>query len=88
MENISITKVGRCGQEDKGDCIVEVYPCDRLKIVIHSVVEKFFKEEIEKTIRDVLKKNGIQNAKISFKDKGALDWVIRARLNCALGRAK
>ena len=39
------------------------------------------------TIREVLADFGVENAVVAVVDKGALDFVIRARMQCAICRA-
>jgi len=87
VNNLLSPQGGVCGRDEKSDCIAEIYAFDHLEIKIHSKVEKFFKEQIENTIKTVLKENGIKTAKVILKDNGALDWVIKARLECAIRRA-
>ncbi len=76
-----------CGKFERSDCLVSIEPYDTLKIEINSKVKKLFGKEIEKTIRKVIKENNIEKIFIKIDDYGALDWVIRARLECALQRA-
>ena len=46
-----------------------------------------FGDAIEATVRDVLKEFDVNDAQVSIVDKGALDFVIRARMQCAICRA-
>jgi citrate lyase subunit gamma (acyl carrier protein) len=85
--NNEIIKKASCGKEDKSDCFITIVPKDSLQIEIHSKVQELFGKAIEKTVREVLRDNNIEKGYILVKDFGALDWVIRARLECALQRA-
>ena len=42
---------------------------------------------IEQTVRDVLQEFQVESAYVVVRDKGALDFAIRARMECAVCRA-
>ena len=44
--------------------------------------------EILEVVRDVLKENGVENASVRVVDRGALECVIRARVETAIHRGK
>lgn len=58
-----------------------------IHIELESDVKALFGQDIENTIRDVLAQLGVRDALVEVNDKGALDFVIRARLECAVCRA-
>ena len=57
-----------------------------IDIELESVVEKQFGEDIKKVIHDTLIEEGVTDAKIIAKDKGALDFTIKARVKTCIKR--
>jgi citrate lyase subunit gamma (acyl carrier protein) len=60
---------------------------DSLDIDITSSVEKQFDDLIRKVVADTLTELGVKSAAVSVNDKGALDCVIKARVQAAVVRA-
>lgn len=84
-----IVKHAVAGTLESSDVFVEVDPNDSgLVIDIESVVLSQYGEEIRKSACEVLTAQGIANAKLSIVDRGALDCVIRARVETAIARGK
>ncbi len=77
------------GTLESSDLLVEVAPSEsnQLEIYITSSVEKQFEPAIRDVISVTLDELGVSSAQISINDKGALDCVIRARLQAAVMRA-
>ena len=81
------------GTLESSDVYVKVEPSDKLEISIESVVYNQFAQEIEKSIREVARHLSILYllrilpGKISVNDKGAIDCVIKARVETAIKRA-
>lgn len=67
--------------------VIEPNPEKEVSIKLQSSVEKQFGEQIKKVIIDTLKELEVDSAIISANDKGALDCVIRARVQTAALRA-
>ena len=67
------------GTYEKGDAHISIESGNR-EIVIKSKVIKIYGEEIRRTVEDMTKDI---DAKIEVEDFGALDWVLRARLEAA-----
>lgn len=77
------------GTLESSDVYVELEPNDSgLVIDIDSVVLNQFGEEIRRAVSEVLEAHQVRNARISLMDRGALDCVIRARVETAVARAK
>ncbi len=76
------------GTLESSDVFVTLEPHDGLQIDIDSVVKNQFGEEILRTVEDVLNELNVRNAKLSIVDRGALDCVIRARVETAVLRGK
>lgn len=62
-------------------------PGKGIEINLKSVVKVVFGDAIEATIREVLKEFDVKDALVDVNDKGALDFAIRARMQCAVCRA-
>lgn len=75
------------GTLESSDVYVKVEPCDQLEIEIESVVYNQFAEQIKKSVMEVVKEQGVTTGKISVNDKGAIDCVIKARVETAIKRA-
>ena len=87
MENI--LKAASAGTMESSDAYVEVEPgSGGLEIHVESVVAQQFGEAIEAAVKDVLHELQVENAVVRVVDRGALDCVLRARVEAALLRAK
>ena len=62
-------------------------PGKGLDIQLQSIVKAQYGDAIMATMSDVLKSFGITDAIVNAADRGALDWVIRARMQAACCRA-
>ena len=62
-------------------------PFDTLEVDLTSVVYDQFKDEILEQVKAVTDSLGVSKAKITINDRGAVDCVIRARVETALKRA-
>ena len=77
------------GTLESSDVFVTLEPnAAGLEIEIDSVVQSQFGEAIRRVAEEVLSEQQVQNAKLSIVDRGALDCVIRARVETAIVRAK
>ncbi len=83
--NDGLSPTVRIGRDEKSDLIVELTPLDTGGIELHltSTVQALFGKLIIQTVRGALASLGVVNARVVVSDKGALDWVIRARLEGA-----
>ncbi len=86
---MDIVKTGIAGTMESSDIMVTVAaPTGTgIKIDLTSSVEKQFGKQIRKTITDCAGRLGIKNADITAVDKGALDCVIKARVETAIYRS-
>ncbi len=79
-----IIKTASAGTEEKSDALVQIAPCaDGIVLEVYSVVMNQFGASIEASIRQVLASLGVTNAHIQVTDRGALDCVLRARVETA-----
>ena len=77
------------GTLESSDAYVEIAPGDgAVEIEIQSVVAGQFGAQIEQTVREVLTECGVTDAYVRVADRGALDCVIRARVETAVQRGK
>ena len=86
---MELKKPAMAGTTESSDVMVMLRPNPAGGIVIDlkSDVMVSFGDAIEATVRDVLKEFDVADAQVSIVDKGALDFVIRARMQCAICRA-
>ncbi len=77
------------GTLESGDIQISIFPNPQngLDIDLQSVVKAQFGDSIMATMTEVLNDFGITDAVVSAVDKGALEWVIRARMQAACCRA-
>ncbi len=83
-----IRKSAFAGTMDSSDAFVEISPAKELSLEISSVVMERFGEAIEKAVREQLAECGVSAAKVRVADRGALDCVIKARVEAAVRRAE
>ncbi len=82
----SIVRAASAGRAESGDAQVSVAPCEGIELSVASTLYSRFGQAVEAAARDVLGERGVENARVSIDDHGALDWVLRARLETALER--
>ena len=85
---MEIVRKASAGTMESSDAYVEVTPGTGLRIELQSVVAQQFGAAIEGTVREVLAEQGVQNALVRVVDRGALECVIRARVETAILRGK
>ena len=84
-----IIKFATAGTDEKSDAVITIAPSDNgLQLDVKSVVMNQFGSAIEASIREVLQDMGIVNATVTVADRGALDCVLRARVETAVLRGK
>lgn len=85
---MEIVRRASAGTMESSDAYVEVTPGTGLRIELQSVVAQQFGAAIEQTVREVFAEQGVQNALVRVVDRGALECVIRARVETAILRGK
>ena len=87
---VEVVEVGRKGEDVKSDCWVRLELTDSGGIVIEqtSKVNVMYGKQNEALIKEVLGALGIDNAKITLVDTGAVPFVISARLEAAVKRLR
>ncbi len=85
---MEIKKAASAGTMESSDAYVEIEPAQELEITLESVVGQQFGACITRSIREVLENCGVTGAHVRVVDRGALDCVIRARVETAVYRGK
>ena len=85
---MEILKNASAGTMESSDAYVEIEPADGLQVQLESVVQEQFGEQIRSVVQEVLAQYGVENACVRVIDRGALDCVIRARVETAVLRGK
>ena len=86
---MDIKKCAFSGTLESSDAYVEIEPYGNgISVDIESIVLKQFGPQIKATVLSVLDEFNVENAKVKVLDRGALECVIRARVENAILRAK
>lgn len=86
---MDIKKCAFSGTLESSDAYIEIEPSNNgISVDIESIVLKQFGTQIKATVLSVLDEFEIKNAKVKVLDRGALECVIRARVESAILRAK
>jgi citrate lyase subunit beta/citryl-CoA lyase len=82
-------EAGRKGEDVRSDLFVSVEATGAggIEINVSSKVEAFYGASIRKTAETLLASFGIQHGRLEIDDKGALPFVVFARIEAALRRA-
>ena len=84
-----IVKSASAGTLESSDVFVEIDPCESgIEIKLESVVLGQFGDVIRGVIEETLAQQGVTAAHLCVRDRGALDCVIRARVETAVMRGK
>lgn len=86
---MKINQLAVAGTLESGDVMIRIAPLDTqdIDLQINSSVEKQFGEAIRATITEVLSRYDVRGVQLNVDDKGALDCILRARLETLLARA-
>ena len=84
---MDILKRASAGTMESSDTYVEIEPANELNINIESIVKKQFGDKIDAAVREVLADLGVSSASVRVVDRGALECVIRARVETAVKRS-
>lgn len=80
--------VSSAGTLESSDIQIILEPSDEgISISLESTVIDQFGDQIENVIKETLKDLGVVNAKIFANDKGAIDPVIKSRVQTAVYRS-
>jgi len=86
---MEINRRASAGTLESSDAYVEIEPGQgTVDVEIQSVVAGQFGTQIECAVREVLAECGVDSAIVRVMDRGALDCVLRARVETAVLRGK
>lgn len=86
---MEIVKCASAGTLESSDAYVEIEPGDAgIELQIESAVQAQFGSAIRDAVEAVLQEQGVENVRVRVVDRGALDCVIRARVETAVFRGK
>lgn len=85
---MNILRESMAGSLESSDILVRVSPGKgALDITVNSIVFEQFGIAIQNEVKKTLEKLGVTDALVAVEDKGALDCVIRARVQAVVARA-
>lgn len=82
-----VTKNSVAGTLESSDAYVTVETADTLTVEVQSAVAAQYGQSIKESVLSVVKLMDVGPCKILVNDRGALDCVIKARVETALRRA-
>ena len=85
---MEIKKSAVAGTMESSDVYVEIEPGQGIDIQLESVVKAQFGDSIMQVVQEVLAECGVEDATVRLVDRGALECVIRARVETAVLRGK
>lgn len=85
-----ITKQASAGTNTKNDALITVSPRgeEGIEVELHSIVALQFGRHITEAAKAMAAEMGVTSAFIRIEDQGALDYVIRARVEAAIIRSQ
>lgn len=86
---MEIKKPAVAGTLESSDCQITIRPNPQrgIEIELESDVKAMFGDSILETVKRTLEEFGVSDAGVAIRDKGALDCVIRSRMQCVICRA-
>ncbi|SMP60480.1 citrate lyase acyl carrier protein [Anoxynatronum buryatiense] len=86
---MEIRKPAQAGTMESGDVYVTVEPstAEEPEITLESLVLEQYGHQILQTIRETLEICRVTGVKMTVRDRGALEYAIRSRVETALLRA-
>ena len=85
---MEIIRSASAGTMESSDAYVEIEPAQTLQVELESVVQEQFGDEIRRVVGEVLRDSGVEKASVRVIDRGALECVIRARVETAILRGR
>ena len=83
---MEIIRSASAGTMESSDAYVEIEPGTGVQIGVESVVAQQFGDDIRRVVGEVISQCGVENANVRVVDRGALECVIRARVETAVMR--
>lgn len=86
---MEIKKLATAGTMESSDAYVEIEPGNgQIQVTLESVVAQQFGDSIRGVVMEVLQEQNVDNANVRVVDRGALECVLRARVETAVLRGK
>ncbi len=86
---MELKTIGTAGTLESSDILVTVEPAQAggVALSLESSVINQYGRQIKATVLETLSRLGVENAKVTANDHGALDCTIKARVECACYRS-
>lgn len=84
---MKIGKAALAGSLESSDALVQVWPQATRRVDIESVVLAQYGGEIRRVVDETLDELGVQGGRVHVNDRGAINCVLKARVETALRRA-
>jgi len=85
---MKIAKAAIAGTLESSDAMITITPLDKgIMVDVESVVLAQFGTEIERAVREVLDDFSVEGVNVRVQDQGALECVLKARVETAICRA-
>ena len=86
---MEIVRSASAGTMESSDAYVEIEPgTGKVDVRLESVVAQQFGDSIRAVVEEVLAEQGVHDANVRVVDRGALECVLRARVETAVLRGK
>lgn len=86
---MEIKKLATAGTMESSDAYVEIEPGNgQIQVTLESVVAQQFGDAIREVVMEVLQEQDVNSANVRVVDRGALECVLRARVETAVLRGK
>ncbi len=86
---MEIKKLATAGTMESSDAYVEIEPGNgEIQVTLESVVAQQFGDAIREVVMEVLQEQQVDSANVRVVDRGALECVLRARVETAVLRGK
>lgn len=86
---MEIKKLATAGTMESSDVYVEIEPGNgQIQVTLESVVAQQFGDAIREVVVEVLREQKVDSANVRVVDRGALECVLRARVETAVLRGK
>jgi len=85
-----ILRGAKAGLDERGDVLVYLSPAEEnsgVQIDVESTLMSLFGDQIRASVLEVVEGYGLTDLKLTVRDRGALDYAIRARVQTAIERA-
>lgn len=86
----NVKKAAQAGTLESSDMLVSIAPAPNgsgIKLELFSATMQQYGDHIKALITRILRDSGVTDAEVQANDKGAVDWVIEARVKTAIQRA-